>query len=52
MTMIAGFKSPGDILAFRQTLKNGKRTMDLIFTVDGAEDGYEGQGGTRDKVHT
>ena len=39
MTLIAGFKSPGDIL-FQEDFKEWDQTMDLILTVDGAEDGY------------
>ena len=44
MTMIAGFKSPGDIL-FQADFKEWEKTMDLFLTVDGAEDGYEGRVG-------
>ena len=44
MTLIAGFKSPGDIL-FQEDFKEWDQTMDLILTVDGAEDGYGGRVG-------
>lgn len=42
--MIAGFKSPSDIL-FQADFKEWEKTMDLFLTVDGAEDGYEGRVG-------
>lgn len=44
MTLIAGFKSPEDIL-FREDFRRWKDTMNLILTVDGAPDGYEGNTG-------
>lgn len=44
MTLIAGFKSPDDIL-FREDFERWKETMDLVLTVDGAPDGYTGHTG-------
>lgn len=41
MTLIAGFKSPDDLL-FRDDFKRWADTMNLILTVDGAKEGYEG----------
>ena len=40
--VIVGFKSPGDML-FRDDLKRWKEKLDLILTVDGALEGYEGK---------
>ena len=40
--VIVGFKSPGDML-FRDDLKRWKEKLDLILTVDGAPEGYEGK---------
>ncbi len=40
MTLIAGFKSPEDIL-FQEDFTAWEQTMNLILTVDGAPDGYE-----------
>ncbi len=39
--VIVGFKSPDDML-FRDDLKDWNEKLDLILTVDGAPDGYEG----------
>ena len=39
--VIVGFKSPDDML-FRSDLKNWADRLDLILTVDGAPEGYEG----------
>ena len=39
--VIVGFKSPGDML-FRDDLKRWADQLDLILTVDGAPEGYEG----------
>lgn len=44
MTLIAGFKSPKDML-FRRDFEAWEKTMNLILTVDGAPDGYEGNVG-------
>lgn len=44
MTLIAGFKSPHDIL-FRDDFKRWEKHMNLILTVDGAEEGYQGRVG-------
>lgn len=41
MNLVAGFKSPEDVL-FREDFLRWKDTMDVILTVDGAEEGYEG----------
>lgn len=41
MTLIAGFKSPDDLL-FRDDFKRWADTMNLILTVDGAGEGYKG----------
>ena len=40
--VIVGFKSPDDML-FRDDLKRWDDLLDLILTVDGAPDGYEGK---------
>lgn len=42
MTLAAGFKSPEDVL-FREDFERWKDTMNLILTVDGAKEGYEGK---------
>lgn len=44
MTLIAGFKSPRDML-FRDDFARWEKNMNLILTVDGAEDGYTGNVG-------
>lgn len=41
VTLIAGFKSPKDIL-FREDFEFWKERIDVILTVDGAPEGYEG----------
>lgn len=41
MTLIAGFKSPKDVL-FKEDFKYWKQHMDVIQTVDAADEGYEG----------
>lgn len=43
-TLISGFKSPKDIL-FKDDIKEWERNINLILTVDGAEEGYEGKVG-------
>ena len=43
-TVIAGFKSPKDIL-FKEDIKEWQKNIDFILTVDGAEEGYEGNVG-------
>lgn len=43
-TLIAGFKSPKDVL-FRDDFEFWKDRMDVILTVDGAPEGYEGSVG-------
>ena len=43
-TLIAGFKSPSDVL-FKDDIKMWKNNMNLILTVDNAEEGYEGNVG-------
>ena len=43
-TLIAGFKSPNDVL-FKDDIKMWKNNMNLILTVDNAEEGYEGNVG-------
>ena len=43
-TLISGFKSPKDIL-FKEDIKTWEKNMNLILTVDGAEEGYEGNVG-------
>jgi anaerobic sulfite reductase subunit B len=43
-TLISGFKSPEDIL-FKEDIKIWKKNMNLILTVDGAKEGYEGRVG-------
>lgn len=40
MTVIIGFKSPSDIL-FKEDIDRWKKNMNLILTVDGAEEGYK-----------
>lgn len=44
MTLIAGFKSPEDIL-FQDDFADWEQKMNLILTVDGAEEGYKGRVG-------
>lgn len=44
MTVIAGFKSPEDVL-FKDDFADWERKMNLILTVDGAGEGYEGRVG-------
>lgn len=44
VTVISGFKSPDDIL-FKEDMKEWKKNMDFILTVDKAEEGYEGNVG-------
>ncbi|HAJ73706.1 MAG TPA: anaerobic sulfite reductase subunit AsrB [Lachnospiraceae bacterium] len=39
--VIVGFRSPDDML-FRDDLKNWRNKLDLILTVDGAPEGYDG----------
>lgn len=41
MTLVAGFKSPSDIL-FREDFDRWEKTMHVIRTVDAAPEGYEG----------
>jgi anaerobic sulfite reductase subunit B len=41
-TLISGFKSPEDIL-FKEDIKAWEKNMNLIITVDGAKEGYEGK---------
>lgn len=43
-TLISGFKSPADIL-FKEDMKTWEKNMNLIVSVDGAEEGYEGRVG-------
>lgn len=43
-TLISGFKSPKDIL-FKEDIKEWERNINLILTVDGAEENYEGKVG-------
>ena len=43
-TLISGFKSPKDIL-FKEDIKTWEKNMNLILTVDGAEEGYTGNVG-------
>ena len=43
-TLISGFKSPEDIL-FKEDIKIWEKNMNLILTVDGAKEGYEGRVG-------
>ena len=43
-TLISGFKSPKDIL-FKEDIKVWEKNMNLILTVDGAEEGYTGNVG-------
>lgn len=43
-TLIAGFKSPSDVL-FKDDIKMWTNNMNLILTVDNAEEGYEGNVG-------
>lgn len=42
--LIAGFKSPRDIL-FKDDIKMWENNINLILTVDNAEEGYEGNVG-------
>jgi len=44
VTLIAGFKSPADIL-FKEDFERWEKNIDVIQTVDGAEDGYQGKVG-------
>lgn len=43
-TLITGFKSPKDML-FKEDLKRWEETMNVIVTVDSADEGYEGHTG-------
>ena len=43
-TLISGFKSPKDIL-FKEDIKEWEKNINLILTVDGAEEGYQGKVG-------
>lgn len=43
-TLIAGFKSPSDVL-FKDDIEMWKSNINLILTVDNAEEGYEGNVG-------
>ncbi|MGG7058298.1 anaerobic sulfite reductase subunit AsrB [Clostridium tertium] len=43
-TLISGFKSPNDIL-FKDDIKEWEKNINLILTVDGAEEGYQGKVG-------
>ncbi len=43
-TLISGFKSPEDIL-FKEDIKVWENNINLILTVDGAKEGYEGKVG-------
>lgn len=43
-TLISGFKSPDDLL-FKDDMKEWKKNMNFILTVDKAEEGYEGHVG-------
>ena len=43
-TLISGFKSPKDIL-FKEDIKEWEKNINLILTVDGAEEGYQGNVG-------
>ena len=43
-TLIAGFKSPNDVL-FKDDIVNWKNNINLILTVDNAEEAYEGNVG-------
>lgn len=43
-TLISGFKSPVDIL-FKEDMKIWEKNMNLIVSVDGAEEGYKGRVG-------
>ncbi|MEG1870854.1 MAG: anaerobic sulfite reductase subunit AsrB [Peptostreptococcaceae bacterium] len=43
-TLISGFKSPIDIL-FKEDMKTWEKNMNLIVSVDGAEEGYTGKVG-------
>lgn len=43
-TLISGFKSPKDIL-FKDDTKEWEKNINLILTVDGAEEGYQGKVG-------
>ncbi|SHI20660.1 anaerobic sulfite reductase subunit AsrB [Clostridium intestinale] len=44
LTLVSGFKSPKDIL-FKDDIKEWEKNINLIITVDGAEEGYEGKVG-------
>ena len=43
-TLIAGFKSPKDML-FKDDIKSWNETIDVVITVDSAEEGYDGNVG-------
>lgn len=43
-TLISGFKSPEDIL-FKEDIKAWEKNINVILTVDGAKEGYEGKVG-------
>ncbi len=43
-TLISGFKGPKDIL-FKDDMKEWEKNMNMIITVDSAEEGYEGNTG-------
>lgn len=43
-TLISGFKSPKDIL-FREDIKTWEKNINVILTVDGAQEGYQGKVG-------
>lgn len=43
-TLIAGFKSPKDML-FKDDIKSWNGTIDVVITVDSAEEGYDGNVG-------
>lgn len=43
-TLISGFKSPNDVL-FKKDIGDWKENLNVIITVDGAEEGYQGNVG-------
>lgn len=43
-TLISGFKSPSDVL-FKKDIEDWKENLNVIITVDGAEEGYQGNVG-------
>lgn len=43
-TLISGFKSPNDVL-FKKDIEDWKENLNVIITVDGAEEGYQGNVG-------